>query len=172
MSRGKNKPNLNSRARQGRMSVTGEDPRGIDTTHWSILNAEQIKQIKQIVVDDLRSHRDDLDVEEGWLFLRTGADAVEFFAKNSDLEIEAVYFDHDMGGDDTTRELALYFEERAYFNKPVKVQKIYLHTSNSSGRAWLYASLRNYPNVHKVHSDDVNLIYVGEPQTDLPGSGV
>ncbi len=171
MSRGKNKPNINKTARVSRGLLPRQNPRGIETTHWTTLSAEQITQIKHIVVDDLRSHRDDLDVEDGWLFLRTGSDAMEFFEKNPDLQLVSLFWDHDLGADDTTRELALYFEERAYFNNPVNIEKMYVHTSNSSGRDWLYASLRKYPNVQKVHSDDVGLIYVGEPQQDLPGSG-
>jgi hypothetical protein len=83
--------------------------------------------------------------------------------------LEDLSWDHDLGGEDTSRALALYFEERAYFDNPVKVEKMYVHTSNNNGREWIAKALRMYPNVIKIHSDDVGLVYVGEPQEDLPG---
>lgn len=59
-------------------------------------------------------------------------------------EFTEVWFDHDLGGEDTTRRVALWLEERAYWGDPYPLEAVYLHTANGQGRAWLRASLSPY----------------------------
>ena len=60
--------------------------------------------------------------------------------------ITHVSFDHDLGGNDTTRPVALWLEEHAYIpgHPSAGVFAIHttVHSANPVGRKWLEASLR------------------------------
>lgn len=94
-------------------------------------------------IDDLRP------APEGWLWVKTSAEAIHAL---SIMNIEEVSFDHDLGGDDTTRKVVLWLCEekfahgRDYLFPPI----CRVHTANPVGHDWLTGMLNKYgPGVTK-----------------------
>ena len=51
---------------------------------------------------------------------------------------DEIWFDHDLGGTDTTRSILLALRQDQYDGKPIpSVNRIVIHTSNPPGRDWL-----------------------------------
>ncbi len=80
-------------------------------------------------IDDLRTAPD-----TSWTIIRnskTALIAVDGFRK-MDYHLEAVSLDHDLGGDDTTRPIVLYFCENNWWPDTV-----FVHSFNPIGKSWL-----------------------------------
>lgn len=56
---------------------------------------------------------------------------------------DVILFDHDLGGDDTTRPVVEYLCELAYNGMPYPA-KMYVHTANTVGRDWIVSSLKRW----------------------------
>lgn len=110
----------------------------------------------KIFIDDIRNPPDD-----SWTVFRTTDEALAFIIDNVtknqndffDSPIEEISFDHDMGGESTTRPIALWLEEQAFhclgdgtkwFCSFDFVTRI--HSANPVGRAWLSQSLKKSTN--------------------------
>lgn len=89
----------------------------------------------KIWIDDLRKPS-----EDWWWFgdSRTTIQFFEFFKKFG-VEVEAVSFDHDLGGDDTTRPIVLWMAENDFWP-----EKCYVHTANPVGHIWLTGMIEGY----------------------------
>lgn len=83
-------------------------------------------------VDDLRP------APEGWFWVKSSQEALNLLASET-TELSAVSFDHDLGGDDTTRPVALWMAEFEKF-PPV----VHVHTANPVGRDWLVGVATRY----------------------------
>lgn len=83
-------------------------------------------------VDDLRPAPD------GWLWAKTSAEAIQLL-NGMNHKIGEVSLDHDLGGDDTTRPVVLWFIENEVWPKTVRV-----HTANPVGRDWLVGMINRY----------------------------
>lgn len=81
-------------------------------------------------IDDLRP------APEGWLWAKTPAEALGYLTTGN---ISEVSFDHDLGGDLTTRPVVLYLSEHGGWP-----EKCYVHTMNPVGRAWIEAMITRY----------------------------
>jgi hypothetical protein len=86
--------------------------------------------VKKLWVDDLRPAPD------GWLWAKTSAEAIDVLGGGT---IDAVSFDHDLGGEDTTRPVVLWLCEHDTW--PLKV---HVHTANPVGREWLVGMCTRY----------------------------
>lgn len=94
-------------------------------------------------IDDLRPP------PVGWTWAKTSAGAIDViehvwqwevgYPVPEDDFLEAVSFDHDLGGDDTTRPVMTWF--CTYDQWP---GAIYVHTSNTVGRQWLIGTADRY----------------------------
>lgn len=87
-------------------------------------------------VDDLRP------APEGWRWVKTSQDAIDrlIWARSEFLpQCDEISFDHDLGGDDTTRRVVLWMAENDYWPPVVKV-----HTANPVGRDWLVGMVTRY----------------------------
>lgn len=106
-----------------------------------------------VVIDDLRNLLPEHVPSSGLVVARTSQAALTVLASLS--EVDTIYFDHDLGGDDTTRPVVAYLEERAFFGNPLPVRSCVVHTSNISGGDWIMAGLRaaGYAPV-RVHSSE------------------
>lgn len=58
-------------------------------------------------------------------------------------ELEEISFDHDLGGDDTTRPVMLWMIEN-----DVWPDRIFVHTANPVGRTWLVEMAKRYAPEH------------------------
>lgn len=81
-------------------------------------------------VDDLRP------APEGWTWAKTSYDALLILAYNVPDEIS---FDHDLGGDDTSRLVVMWLAEHDRWPKVCRV-----HTANPPGRDWLVGMINRY----------------------------
>lgn len=79
-----------------------------------------------------------------WTWAKTSRAAFDHILDcvRMDEPIEKISFDHDLGGDDTTVEIADYIEELAF---EAKIDRIdwYIHSANPVGRKRLQQALEN-----------------------------
>jgi hypothetical protein len=81
-------------------------------------------------IDDLRPAPD------GWTWAKTSSEAIVLLGKS---RFDAISFDHDLGGDDTTRRVVLWLCENDAW-PPV----VHVHTANPVGRDWLVGMAERY----------------------------
>ena len=88
-------------------------------------------------IDDLRTPPD------GWKWAKTSLEAIKIL---EEYDIEEVSFDHDLGGDDTTRTIVAWL-----CNNPIYWPKVCrVHTRNPVGDEWLRGMIERYgPGVTK-----------------------
>lgn len=101
-----------------------------------------------LLIDDLRSFRDECTPKEGLVIARNSADALAYLETHPDEHYSAIWFDHDLGEvdgkDDSTMPALDYLAFRAFTGDPVNVDTVYVHTSNPVGRKQILASLERY----------------------------
>lgn len=81
-------------------------------------------------IDDLR------EPPEGWTWAKNSIDAIRYLDTH---EVEEVSFDHDLGGDDTTRPVVIIL---ATFNWWPEICRV--HTANPVGREYLEGMINRY----------------------------
>lgn len=86
----------------------------------------------KVWLDDLRP------APKGWVHVKTSQEALDFLTDNQD-KVTTVSFDHDLGGDDTSRRVVLWMCENDWF-PPV----LHVHTANPVGREWLEGMINRY----------------------------
>lgn len=78
----------------------------------------------------------------GWDWAKTSGEAI---AKLQETTYDEISFDHDLGGDDTTRPVVMWLCEQLHGNDhnyfPAIVR---VHTANPVGRIWLEDTLQRY----------------------------
>lgn len=86
-------------------------------------------------IDDVRP------APKGWYHVETSQAALKlletFWGR-----VSQISFDHDLGGDDTTRPVALFLEELSFHEGGPYLIFTHIHSANPVGRRWLEASLR------------------------------
>lgn len=88
-------------------------------------------------IDDIRPPRDDWVPAE--TFHATSSTAAMLMLDVHHEIITDVSFDHDLGGEDTTRSVVLWMAEH-----DIWPQRCYVHTANPVGREWLEGMLNRY----------------------------
>lgn len=83
-------------------------------------------------IDDLRP------APEGWEWVKSSNEAISVLEDRVS-EITDISFDHDLGGDDTSRPVALWLAERENFP-----DRVYIHSANIVGRDWLMSLITRY----------------------------
>lgn len=92
--------------------------------------------VRRLWVDDERPAPD------GWVWAKTSAEAIVRLAGLDSDDPRAfgeVSLDHDLGGDDTTRQVVLWLCEHGGWPSIVRV-----HTANPVGRDWLVGMVERY----------------------------
>ena len=82
-------------------------------------------------VDDLREPGPE------WKWAKSSNEAIRYLLVNT---VEEISFDHDLGGDDTTRPVVLWMINHNY-DWPAIVR---VHTANPVGREWLVGMINRY----------------------------
>lgn len=95
--------------------------------------------LKALLIDDLRSPREEFKAFD-FTIVRTSREALDLLLKRP--EFDSVFFDHDLGGDDTTRPVASFLREQNYIGSPIPIHQFYIHTANPVGANWLKAELQ------------------------------
>lgn len=86
-------------------------------------------------IDDLR------EAPNGWLWAtssRTAINTLEW-AKMLNARPKTISFDHDLGGDDTTRPVVLWLCENEFWP-----DQCFVHSMNNVGREWLIGMINRY----------------------------
>ena len=90
-----------------------------------------------VLVDTVNLYIDDLrTAPEGFDVARTSQEAIDMLSEKT---YEFISFDHDLGGDDTTRRVVLWLIENEYPTFEWAV-----HSMNPVGREWLEGMLWRY----------------------------
>lgn len=88
---------------------------------------------------------DERPAPEGWTWAKTSVQAIHVLLWSAD-EVTEVSFDHDLGGEDTTRPVVLALCEMDFLFPPI----CRVHTANPVGREWLEGMINRYgPGVTK-----------------------
>lgn len=96
-------------------------------------------------IDDLRK---DPDTEHaaysertGWVWAKSSGEAIALLTLRRAVgkKVDVIAFDHDLGGDDTTRPVMHWLIERDYWPATITV-----HTANPVGREWLVGMAKRY----------------------------
>lgn len=104
-----------------------------------------------LVVDDLRMLRERDDVE--LVYARDSSTALRLLREG---EWDELWFDHDLGGDDTTMPVVLELEAAAHgAAEPVSVGTVYVHTDNVVGGDRIVAALQRHYPVRRVPAREV-----------------
>lgn len=86
---------------------------------------------KNLWVDDIR------EPPTGWAWAKTSSQALTMIEEYG--PYDTISFDHDLGGDDTTRPIVLWMSEHDRWPFRVRV-----HTANPVGREWLTGMIGRY----------------------------
>lgn len=101
-------------------------------------------------IDDLRTPPSD-----DWVWVKTSQEALDTLsdALGASVSLERISFDHDLGGDDTTRRVALWLVENHVLWDDAIVT---VHSMNPIGVEWLTGLIDMYgPGVTRVYANTV-----------------
>lgn len=94
--------------------------------------------MRSLWIDDIRTPPD------GYLWAKNSEEAIEMI--NSHDPFEHISFDHDLGGDDTSRRVVLWLcENPSKWSKTASV-----HSMNPIGREWLVGMINRYGNTCRL----------------------
>jgi hypothetical protein len=100
---------------------------------------------RKLWVDDLRPPPDAEPgrfgeaISEDWIWVKTSDAAIEFLDQ---MPFDEISFDHDLGGDDTTRPVVLWMCE--YLGPKLWPKAVTVHSSNPPGSDWILGTCRRY----------------------------
>lgn len=121
-------------------------------------------KISRLIVDDRRIER---NPRPGTIIYTTAYQAIAGLIENKVTHIEELCLDHVLGEDSgekiDIRPFVRELEYLAYQGNPILIDRVYIHTSNGSGKEWIYAAFKNrimaphYPLVYKVSDEEIGL---------------
>lgn len=86
-------------------------------------------------IDDVREPPD-----SSWTWAKDSTTALALLNSNLN-SMEVISFDHDLGGEDTSRAVAAVLEEHAFYKGKLPIGTR-IHSANPVGREWLRHALR------------------------------
>lgn len=92
--------------------------------------------IRNLWLDDLRTPPQDY---ETWAKSSTEAIALLIWMQTSGETLERISFDHDLGGEDTSRRVVIWMIENDFYPESATV-----HSANPVGREWLLGMINRY----------------------------
>lgn len=88
--------------------------------------------LEKLWIDDIRTPPDD-----GWVWATNSEQAILVL---NTMNFKIASFDHDLGGDDTTRKVILWLCE----HEDKWPKECYVHSMNNVGREWLLGMIDRY----------------------------
>lgn len=110
-----------------------------------------------LFIDDLRDPPPSLvgDI----IVARTSVDALNILKTDTQVSFDEIWFDHDLGGDDTTMPVVDYLCYLSAHDTPASVGRFVVHSANPVGVRTILASFRRYyPQVPTLRVDYGSLI--------------
>ena len=93
-----------------------------------------------LIIDDDRLS----GVPPGTVLAKSSTEAINRFKERS--AWDDVYFDHDLGGSDTSMRVVEWLEQRLNEEHPIFIERAYVHSMNPAGAEALMRALRRmYP---------------------------
>lgn len=90
--------------------------------------------VTRLVIDDVRNFKFPA------VYARSSLEALNILTPSS--EWDEVWFDHDLGGDDTIYPVIHFIEECAFFGRVLPIKQVVIHTSNPVGRKMIDRALQ------------------------------
>ncbi|MFI0449817.1 cyclic-phosphate processing receiver domain-containing protein [Actinomadura sp. 6N118] len=92
-------------------------------------------------IDDLRP------LPQATRIARTSREGVQLLEEHRDRQIDELWLDHDLGGDDSILPVVTLLEEAAFNGQPFQIGMIFVHSANPSGAETMVRALTrwNYP---------------------------
>lgn len=109
--------------------------------------------MRTLLIDDLRNFRNNPAGE--LLIARNSQEGLDLISQG---EWDFVWLDHDLGGADTINPVIEFLAEQSFLGKPVRIQTIYIHTSNPAGASSMLSVLRKY-DYHAVRIHNANAVF-------------
>ncbi|WP_433465252.1 cyclic-phosphate processing receiver domain-containing protein [Spirillospora sp. CA-128828] len=75
---------------------------------------------------------------------RTSQEGVLLLEEHRDHEIDELWLDHDLGGDDSIMPVVSLLEEAAFEGRPFKIGMIFVHSANPSGAETVVRVLKRW----------------------------
>ncbi|XVQ08086.1 cyclic-phosphate processing receiver domain-containing protein [Spirillospora sp. CA-255316] len=75
---------------------------------------------------------------------RTSRDGIHLLEEHRDREIDELWLDHDLGGDDSIMPVVALLEEAAFEGRPFKIGTVFVHSANPSGAETVVRVLRRW----------------------------
>lgn len=117
-----------------RTFVSGANDVGSNPAKDAFWNGEE-RNIMRLWIDDIREPPNNT-----WTWAKTESEALVIVkAQNADNPIEAVSFDHDLGGTEDTRSIVLYMAEHNVFPP-----YCWVHSMNPIGAKYLRDTINRY----------------------------
>lgn len=113
---------------------------------------------KTLVVDDERIFHPDYCLDDRVMSLHIQSSAEALSWMEGRIPLVELWLDHDLGGGDTTRPVALELASIAYEGDPYPVSQIYVHTANGVAATWLMGTLGKFYSVERVNPEDHGLV--------------
>lgn len=111
-----------------------------------------------LLIDDLRNFRDD---PPNVVIARTSEEAIDLLSSQI---FDDVWWDHDLGEDDTTQKVADWLLYQAITSHKIKIDTCFIHTSNPVGAVNLKTTLTSrflkYECVRIDQKDSSEIFYV------------
>ena len=100
-----------------------------------------------LLIDDLRVFQV-AEPDAELHIARNSAEALAILNDNPDKQWDEIWFDHDLGivngKKDTTLIVADHLAERSFFDNPVSVKTVFIHTSNPAGLRDITTTLKRF----------------------------
>lgn len=95
----------------------------------------------KIWLDDERDPQNWVENPKSWFWVKNSYDAIELLddIRRRGNSIDIMSFDHDLGGDDTSRRVVLWMCENDFWPDECRV-----HSMNNVGREWLTGMIDRY----------------------------
>jgi beta-phosphoglucomutase-like phosphatase (HAD superfamily) len=97
-----------------------------------------------LVIDDVRNFKFPAE------YARTSAEGLAALRRDPTKQWQEVWFDHDLGGDDTIYPVVHFIEECAFYGQPIPISLCVVHTANPVGRRMIEAALSRVYTVQHV----------------------
>ena len=89
-------------------------------------------------IDDLRALRRATQIA------RTSHEGIQLLEEHRNDEIDELWLDHDLGGDDSIMPVVTMLEEAAFDSRPFNIGMIFVHSANPSGAETVVRVLKRW----------------------------
>ncbi|MFJ8038990.1 cyclic-phosphate processing receiver domain-containing protein [Kitasatospora sp. NPDC096147] len=75
---------------------------------------------------------------------RTSAEGVRLLAEHREVDVDELWLDHDLGGEDSIMPVVTVLEEAAFHGRPFRIGTVHVHSANPTGAQTVVRSLERW----------------------------